>query len=69
MANYYHMKNLEGGMHSELILDFHVLISSLRDYINKFNFHDILERGDCPVQPLPLTEHYIKKQRRLQKYL
>ena len=36
-------------------LDFHGLISSLRDYINKFNFHEILERGFCPVQPLPLS--------------
>ena len=36
-------------------LDFHGLISSLRDYINKFNFHEILERGACPVQPLPLS--------------
>ena len=46
-------------------LDFHGLISSLRDYINKFNFHEILERGFCPVQPLPLG--IILK--RLQKYL
>ena len=69
MANYYHMKNLEGGMHSELFfLDFHGLISCLRDYINKFYFHDVLEQGDCPVQPLP-SSIILKKQKRLQKYL
>ena len=54
---YYHMKNLEGGMHSELILDFHGLISSLRDYINKFNFHEGLSSSTISLK------YYIKNKK------
>ena len=43
-------------------LEFHGLIGSVRDYINVFNFHDILELGDFPVQPLPIT--YILKDKK-----
>ena len=43
-------------------LEFHGLIGSVRDYINVFNFHDILELGDCPIQPLPIT--YILKDKK-----
>ena len=41
------------------LLEFHGLIGSVRDYIDVFNFHDILELGDRPIQPLPIS--YILK--------